>query len=79
MGSPVTARAGQSNQAALEGMINGLMSGVRDATGREMGLLVEAMREAAGELKAAKSGIGDGGAEFGQTLARELEQRPVML
>lgn len=61
---------GRSNHAALEGMMTDLMSGVRDATGREMGALVEAMREAAGELKAAKSGISDGGAEFGQTLAR---------
>lgn len=64
---------GAGNHAALEGMITGLVSGVHDATGREMGLLVDAMREAAGELKAAKSGIGAGGAEFGQVLAQAAE------
>jgi methyl-accepting chemotaxis protein len=64
---------GQGNHAALEGMITGLMSGVKDATSRELGMLVDAMREAAGELKVAKSGIGESGAEFGQVLARAAE------
>lgn len=59
---------GHGNQAALEGLINQLISAVKDATGREMGMLVEAMQAAAKELSAAKSGIGDGGAEFGRAL-----------
>ena len=69
MGSAI----GSGNHAALEGLISGLVSGVHDATGREMGLLVDAMREAAGELKTAKSSISAGGAEFGDVLARAAE------
>nr|WP_294529494.1 hypothetical protein [uncultured Rhodopila sp.] len=61
---------GSGNHTALENMITGLVSGVHDATGREMALLVEAMREAAAELRTAKSGIGATGAEFGDLLAR---------
>ena len=64
---------GSGNHAALEELISGLVSGVHDATGREMGLLVDAMREAAGELKTVKSGISEGGAEFGDVLARAAE------
>jgi hypothetical protein len=69
MGSSI----GSGNHAALEGMIAGLVDGVQNATGREMGLLVDAMREAAGELMKAKSGIGAGGAEFEGSLARAAE------
>ena len=47
---------GNSNHAALEGMIGGLMDGVKDATGREMTALVDGMREVAVELSAAKTG-----------------------
>ena len=61
---------GAGNQAAVGGMLKDLMSGVHDATGRDMSVLAESMRNAAAELTAAKSGIGSGGAEFGEMLAR---------
>jgi hypothetical protein len=64
---------GAGNQAAVSGMIKDLMTGVQDATGRDMSILAESIREAAAELTAAKSGIGNGGAEFGQMLARASE------
>jgi hypothetical protein len=69
MGSTI----GAGNQAAIGGMLTDLMSGVKDATGQEMNLLASTMREAAAELANAKSGIGSGGAEFGQMLARASE------
>jgi uncharacterized protein YukE len=61
---------GEGNHAALENMISGVLAEVKNSTGREMGMLVEAMRETATELRDARSGIGAGGAELGQTLAR---------
>ena len=64
---------GAGNHAAIHDMVSGLMSSIKDATGTEMDLLTSSMREAAGELKAAKTGIGDGGTEFGQSLARAAE------
>jgi hypothetical protein len=64
---------GQGNQAAMESLIGQLMSAVKDAAGRDMSLLVEAMQAAARELSAAKSGIGDGGAEFGRVLTAAAE------
>jgi hypothetical protein len=69
MGSTI----GAGNQAAIGGMLTDLMTGVKDATGQEMNLLASTMREAAAELANAKSGIGSGGAEFGQMLARASE------
>lgn len=59
---------GAGNHSALEGMISGLVTGVHDATGREMQALVEAMQGAAEELKTAKSGIGASGVEFSEML-----------
>ena len=64
---------GAGSQAAVGGMLNDLISGVKDATGRDMALLADTMRETAAELASAKSGIGSGGAEFGQMLARASE------
>ncbi|MBC9176147.1 hypothetical protein [Pseudoroseomonas ludipueritiae] len=68
------ATIGAGNQVALEGLISGLMSGVKESSGREMALLTEAMRETADELKAAKTGIGAGGAELGQFLREAADQ-----
>lgn len=64
---------GAGNHSALEGMISGLVSGVQDATGREMQALVEAMQGAADELKTAKSGIGASGTEFSELLTRAAQ------
>ncbi len=64
---------GAGNQEALTNMITGLTSQVRNAAGQELGMLTEAMRDAARELVAAKSGIGDGGAEFSARLAQAAE------
>ena len=65
---------GDGNQAALERMIGELRTEVANSAGTEMRMLSEAMREAAGELSAAKSGIGSGGTEFGEAIARAAEQ-----
>jgi hypothetical protein len=68
------ATIGAGNQVALEGLISGLMNDVKESSGREMALLTEAMRETADELKAAKTGIGAGGAELGQFLRQAADQ-----
>jgi hypothetical protein len=68
------ATIGAGNQVALEELISGLMNNVKESSGREMALLTEAMRETADELKAAKTGIGAGGAELGQFLRQAADQ-----
>jgi hypothetical protein len=51
-------------------MIDDLKSEVASSAGNEMRLLASSMKDAADQLAAAKTGIGQGGNEFGQVLAR---------
>jgi ABC-type transporter Mla subunit MlaD len=67
------ASIGEGNHSAILDMVSGMMTEVRGAAGTEMRSLVEAMQEAAGELRAAKSGIGETGTQFSQDLTRAAE------
>lgn len=67
------ASIGEGNQSAIADMVSGMMTEVRGAAGAEMQSLVEAMRETTGELRAAKTGIGDTGFQFSNQLVQAAE------
>ena len=68
------ASVGEGNQSAIADMVSGMMTEVRGAAGAEMQSLVEAMRETTGELRAAKTGIGDTGSQFSSQLVQAAEK-----